>query len=54
MIGSSASAMNPPPARTIRAAFDAAAMTDGSSTAIGTRWSRPLTRKFSRHAQRQA
>ena len=37
MIGSSASATKPPPSRTMRAAFDAAAITDGSSTAIGTR-----------------
>ena len=35
--GSSASATKPPPSRTMRAAFDAAAITDGSSTAIGTR-----------------
>ena len=47
MIGSSASAWKPPPSRTMRAAFDAAAITEGSSTAIGTSKSRPLTRKFS-------
>jgi hypothetical protein len=35
--GSSASAWNPPPTRTMRAALEAAAITDGSSTAIGTR-----------------
>jgi hypothetical protein len=34
---SSASAEKPPPSRTMRAAFEAAAMTEGSSTAIGTR-----------------
>ena len=39
--------MKPPPSRTMRAAFDAAAITDGSSTAIGTRKSRPLTTKLS-------
>jgi len=43
---SSASATNPPPSRTMRAAFDAAAITDGSSTAIGTSTSWPLTRKL--------
>ena len=47
MTGSSASATKPPPSRTMRAAFDAAAITDGSSTAIGTSTSRPLTRKLS-------
>jgi len=47
MMGASATASNPPPARTMRAAFEAAAITDGSSTAIGTRKSAPLMRKFS-------
>ena len=36
MIGASTSAEKPPPARTIFAAFDAAATTLGSSTTIGT------------------
>jgi hypothetical protein len=36
MIEGSTSATKPPPARTILAAFDAAAMTLGSSTTIGT------------------
>ena len=37
MIGSSASATKPPPSRIIFAAFEAAAMTLGSSTHMGTR-----------------
>ena len=36
MTGRRVGLAKPPPARTIRAAFDAAATTDGSSTAIGT------------------
>ena len=47
MIDSSVSATKPPPARAIRAAFEAAAMTDGSSTAMGMRRSTPLMRKLS-------
>ena len=43
----SAVAKNPPPCRTIRAAFEAAAITDGSSTAMGINRSIPLTWKFS-------
>ena len=35
--GGSASAWKPPPSRTMRAPFEAAATTDGSSTHIGTR-----------------
>jgi hypothetical protein len=35
MTDSSASAEKPPPSRTMRAAFEAAAITDGSSTAMG-------------------
>ncbi len=41
------SAQNPPPARTMRAALDAAAITLGSSTTIGTSRSWPLTCTFS-------
>jgi hypothetical protein len=46
MAPASASATNPPPPRATSAAFDAAAMTDGSSTTIGTMMSRPFTRKL--------
>ena len=45
--GGSTSATKPPPARTILAAFDAAATTLGSSMTIGTTWSWPLTRTLS-------
>ena len=47
MTGSSASARKPPPSRTMRAAFDAAAITDGSSTAIGHQVVPAVDRKFS-------
>ena len=47
MAPGSASATKPPPARATRAAFDAAAITDGSSTTIGITWSRPFTWKLS-------
>ena len=44
--GASASPVNPPLSRTIRAALEAAATIEGSSTAIGMRTSRPFTLKF--------
>ena len=37
----------------MRAALDAAAITDGSSTAIGTSTSRPLTHEIERDPERQ-
>ena len=46
MIGGSQVAMKPPRSRTISAALDAAATTEGSSTTMGTNTSRPLTTKF--------
>ena len=51
--GSSASAMKPPPSRTMRAAFEAAAMTDGSSTAIGTRIVLAVDQEVEADAERQ-
>jgi len=45
--GGSASAEKPPPSRTIFAASDTAAITDGSSTAMGMSTSSPLMRKLS-------
>ncbi len=47
MAPASASATKPPPARATRAALDAAAITDGSSTTMGMMYSRSFTRKFS-------
>ncbi len=45
--GASAEAVKPPPSRTIFAASDTAAITDGSSTAMGMSTSSPLMRKLS-------
>ncbi len=47
-------AKKPPPARASLAMKEAPATTDGSSIAIGTSTSRPLTRKLSADAERQA
>ena len=52
--GAETSAWKPPPARTMRAALDAAATTDGSSIAIGIRTSSPSTVKLTATASGRA